>query len=64
MPGGGEARPRVYRISALTGDGTERLTRDLMTRLEQLAAEAGADAVGAASAASADEAGGELEDRA
>jgi GTP-binding protein len=39
----GEAR-RVYRISALTGSGTARLTRDLMSRLEELG-------VGAASAA-------------
>ena len=65
VPGGGEGGARVYRISALTGDGTERLTRDLMTRLEQLAAEA--DAVGAASAANGAEAArdhGERGDRA
>jgi GTP-binding protein len=36
-------RPRVYRISALTGAGTVRLTQALMTRLEELAA----DVVGA-----------------
>lgn len=30
--------PRVYRISALTGAGTVRLTQDLMVRLEELAA--------------------------
>jgi GTP-binding protein len=66
LPAGSEAGPRVYRISALTGDGTERLTRDLMTRLEQLAAEAAeaADPAGAASAATADDrAVGELEER-
>jgi hypothetical protein len=31
---------RIYRISALTGQGTARLAQDLMTRLEELAAEA------------------------
>jgi GTP-binding protein len=31
---------KVYRISALTGAGTARLAADLMTRLEQMAAEA------------------------
>jgi GTP-binding protein len=39
LTGEGQELPRVYRISALTGEGTERLTRDLMARLEQLAAE-------------------------
>jgi GTP-binding protein len=32
------APSRCYRISALTGEGTERLMADLMTRLEELAA--------------------------
>ncbi|MFZ1625210.1 MAG: GTPase ObgE, partial [Gammaproteobacteria bacterium] len=31
---------RTYRISALTGAGTARLAADLMSRLEQMAAEA------------------------
>ncbi len=37
--GDDEAPRRVYRISALTGAGTTRLTGDLMSRLERLAAE-------------------------
>ena len=34
----GPAGPRVYRISALAGQGTTRLTADLMSRLEELGA--------------------------
>lgn len=30
-------RPRIYRISALTGNGTQRLMGDLMSRLEEMA---------------------------
>lgn len=34
---------RVYRISALTGEGTARLAQDLMTRLEEIGAAAGTE---------------------
>ena len=37
---GHEPEPRVYRISALTGDGTKQLIGALMTRIEVLAAAA------------------------
>jgi GTP-binding protein len=47
-------QPHVYRISALTGAGTLRLTQDLMTRLEELAA------VGAPSGATGPEADVEI----
>jgi len=40
-PATGPQGPRVYRISALTGAGTARLTGELMTRLEELGAAEG-----------------------
>jgi GTP-binding protein len=46
--------PRVYRISALTGTGTVRLTQALMTRLEELAADAAVVAVAPSSATDGD----------
>jgi len=66
MPAGAPGAQRVYRISALTGEGTARLCQDLMTCLEQLAAEAAADpdAAGAASAATGEQADGDRGGRA